>query len=163
VGTLPTRTTSEVNPIVSESPWYRDGLRFACTQCGNCCGGGPGTIRASDAEISALAGRFGLTDEEFRARYTRRLRGGDISLIEKRNHDCIFFDRELGCTVYSDRPKQCRTWPFWQNVVFSRETWDEEARDCPGMNQGPLHPEQQIRSSAAEDGTLHLHRGPQPR
>ena len=138
---------------MNEQPWYRQGLRFDCTQCGKCCGGGPGTIRASDDEIAALADRFGLSDAGFRARYTHRLRNGDVSLVEEKNYDCVFFDRKRGCTVYHDRPKQCRTWPFWSSVVFSSETWDDEAAGCPGMNSGPLRNAAEIVRSALDDGT----------
>jgi Fe-S-cluster containining protein len=144
---------SEVSPAVKEQPWYRQGLRFECSQCGKCCGGGPGTIRVSDDEIAALADRLGLSDAEFRPRYTYRLRNGDVSLVEKENYDCIFFDRKRGCTVYHDRPKQCRSWPFWSSVVFSIETWDDEASECPGMNSGPLHDVAKILRIADNDGT----------
>jgi Fe-S-cluster containining protein len=133
--------------------WYSGGLRFACTQCGNCCTGGPGTVRVSDVEIGALADRFGLSDSEFRSRYTRTLRGGDVSLKEKPDFDCIFFDRTVGCTVYEDRPRQCRTWPFWGSVVFSSEAWDESAEACPGMNSGPLFDGDEITSVSRNDGT----------
>jgi hypothetical protein len=139
--------------VESPQPWCREGLRFECTRCGNCCGGGPGTIRVSDDEIAALAGRLGLADDEFRARYTRRLRNGDISLIEKKNYDCVFFDREQRCSVYEDRPKQCRTWPFWRSVVHSRDTWEVEAEGCPGMNAGPRHDFEEIFHTSRNDGT----------
>lgn len=138
---------------MNEQPWYRKGLQFECTQCGKCCGGGPGTIRVSDDEIAALAERLDLSDTDFRTRYTYRLRNDDISLAEKANYDCVFFDRERGCTVYDDRPKQCRTWPFWSSVVFSRETWDDEAAECPGMNSGPLRDASEILQIARDDGT----------
>jgi len=132
--------------------WYRDGLRFACTRCGNCCRGA-GTVRVSDEEIELLAARLDLEPHEFRAAYTRKLRGGERSLREQRNRDCIFHDRGSGCTVYPDRPRQCRTWPFWRAVVHSEERWDEEARDCPGMNRGPVHPAAAIAESLGDDGT----------
>jgi hypothetical protein len=136
-----------------DAPWYPNGLRFTCTQCGRCCGGGPGTIRASDDEIAALAARLELDDGAFRKRYTRKLRSGDISLIEKDNHDCIFYDRRRGCTVYADRPRQCRTWPFWKSLVFSPETWAAESTGCPGMDLGRLYDCDSIAEMAANDGT----------
>ena len=138
---------------MSKQPWYREGLRFECTRCGQCCGGGPGTIQVTDAEIAALADRLGLPDAEFRARYTLELRGGNISLLEKENYDCIFFDREWGCTVYGDRPTQCRTWPFWRSNLFSSKTWDRGAEACPGMNSGPLYDPGEILHIARDDGT----------
>ena len=138
---------------MSDAPWYSEGLRFACTRCGHCCGGGPGTIRVSDEEISDLAAHTHESIESFRVKYTRRIRGGDISLKEKRNLDCIFYDRSEGCTVYAMRPRQCRTWPFWSSVVHSPETWEEASRTCPGMDSGPLRASDAIAATAAEDGT----------
>ena len=35
------------------------------------------------------------------------------------------------CKLYQARPTQCRTWPFWQEVVESAETWDQAANGCP--------------------------------
>lgn len=131
--------------------WYREGLRFGCTRCGNCCRGS-GTVRVSDGEIAALARRLDLADAEFRAIYTRRLRGGDVSLREKANRDCVFYDRVAGgCRVYADRPSQCRSWPFWSSVLHSPERWAEESEACPGMNQGPHHGLEQIRSWLARE------------
>ena len=138
---------------LSAEPWYRDGLRFACTRCGNCCGGAPGSVRVSDAEIEALALRTSLRPEEFRAVYTRRLRGGDVSLRERSDGTCILYSAERGCTVYPDRPRQCRTWPFWRSVLRSPERWAEEAQDCPGIGRGPLHDAVQIELALADDGT----------
>ena len=58
-----------------------------------------------------------------------------------------------GCRVYEDRPRQCRTWPFWRGVVHSRERWDEEAADCPGMNGGRRFEAAEIEASLRADGT----------
>lgn len=138
---------------MNDSPWYDAGLRFECTQCGNCCGGGPGTIRVNDDEIARLAERLGLSEDSFRERYTHRLRGGDISLNEQDNYDCIFFRRDSGCSVYTDRPRQCRTWPFWHSVVLSEETWSDAVEGCPGMNSGNLFDSHEITTTAADDGT----------
>lgn len=140
-----------------ERPWYAAGLRFACTRCGNCCTGAAGTVRLSDREIARLAARLELADAEFRTAFTRVLRGGDVSLRERRDGSCVFHDREAGCRVHAERPLQCRTWPFWGSVVHSRERWDEEARECPGMNRGPLQRADVIAARAARDGT-----GPKP-
>lgn len=135
------------------SVWYREGLHFSCTRCGNCCTGSSGTVRVSDVEIDALAADLGLPAVEFRRRFTRRLRGAELSLIERSNGDCVFWSPEEGCTVYRNRPRQCRTWPFWRTVVHSAERWEEEARSCPGMNRGARHHPETIASLAADDGT----------
>ena len=133
--------------------WYKDGLRFECLQCGSCCTGFSGTVRVSDEEIAKLAQRLGLPETEFRENYTRIVGGGIISLIEKKNTDCIFFDQKKGCTVYPDRPRQCRTWPFWRSNVHSGERWKREAARCPGMNQGELHSSERIKQLSEDDGS----------
>jgi len=135
------------------APWYREGLRFTCTRCGHCCSGTPGTVLVSDAEIEALARRVELPPAAFRKVYTRRLRRGAISLRERRNGQCIFFQPGAGCTVYPDRPRQCRTWPFWRGVVHSPQRWAEEAEHCPGMNHGHLHAPEEIQQLTQNDGT----------
>ena len=141
-----------LNPVVK--PWYRDGLRFQCTQCGNCCTGATGTVRLSDDEIEVLAKRLDLSLHDFCAIYTRRLRDGDISLREMRGGDCVFYVRQAKrCGIYEDRPRQCRSWPFWRSVIDSEQRWNEEARECPGMNQGPFRPQEQIEAITREDGT----------
>ena len=126
-------------------PWYRDGLRFACTRCGNCCTGpAPGFVWLSDAEIAALARLVELTDEQFRLVYTKRLPSGRVTLRENAHHDCVFYDAVQGCTVYSARPMQCRTWPFWESTAGTPEAWERTQGRCPGAGQGELIPSDEI-------------------
>ena len=107
----------------STPPWYEDGLQFTCTQCGKCCTGDPGYVWVDDAEITALAKVRGEKEHEFRALYTRSAKG-QVTLREKANGDCVFYDKQKGCTVYRARPRQCRTWPFWESNLESQTTWD---------------------------------------
>jgi hypothetical protein len=139
----------------AQPPWYQAGLRFTCTQCGNCCTGEPGFTWVNEAEIAALAQRLGMDAAAFRRRYTRTVwRDGELraTLLEKQGGDCVFFKHGTGCTVYDQRPKQCRTWPFWQRVVEQRQDWDDAARGCPGMDHGTLHHADEISATAADDG-----------
>ena len=125
-------------------PWYADGLRFACTQCGHCCTGAPGFVWVNDDEVRALAAFREEPLEEVLGLYTRREGGTRRSLKEKANGDCVFWDREAGCTVYPVRPRQCRTWPFWECNTQTPEAWSAAAADCPGMNRGELIPAEEI-------------------
>ncbi len=118
-------------------PWFADGLRFACTQCGKCCTGRPGFVWVSDVEIAAIAEFRGEPLEQVHGLYTRR-EGSRRSLKEKANDECIFYDAKVGCTIYSVRPAQCRTWPFWESTTESPERWAETAAECPGCNRGDL-------------------------
>jgi uncharacterized protein len=131
------------SPDTAESPWYADGLRFTCTQCGKCCTGDPGYVWVTDAEIDALAAFLGEPRHEFVALYTRKAKG-KVTLRERANGDCVFYDAKRGCTVYSVRPAQCRTWPFWESNLATPEDWDRTERICPGSGEGELIPVEEI-------------------
>ena len=134
-------------------PWYREGLRFACTRCGNCCTGASGTVRLTEVEAAWIARHLGLEPEDFRERFTRRLEDGSTSLVEKANLDCVFWSREHGCTVHPVRPRQCRTWPFWRANLQTPRHWIAASRSCPGMDRGPWRDAGWIAEQAADDGT----------
>jgi hypothetical protein len=138
---------------MTDELWYREGLRFECLRCGGCCSGFSGTVRVTDEEIRALALRLHLSEAEFRNNYTRGVGGGAISLIEKENQDCIFFDKGEGCIVYSDRPRQCRAWPFWRSNIYSSDRWKRGGERCPGMNRGMLHSADLIKETSENDGS----------
>jgi len=68
--------------------------------------------------------------------------GENLSLKEKSNKDCIFWDSQ--CTVYNARPLQCITFPFWESVVSSSVNWRIAASGCPGINSGIMHTAKEI-------------------
>ncbi|GIW86264.1 MAG: zinc/iron-chelating domain-containing protein [Isosphaeraceae bacterium] len=121
------------------TPWYRDGLPFACTRCGRCCTGAPGYVWVDLDQIRRLADHLQLPLDEFTTRYVRRV-GQRFSLIERPGGDCVFWDRSAGCTVYPARPTQCRSWPFWPKLLASPEAWQEAQSLCPGTRAGPIVP-----------------------
>lgn len=145
--------------VLPEHPWYAGGLKFTCTQCGNCCTGGPGFVWISEVEIERLAEFLKLTPRQVLTKYCRKV-GSRWSLKERRTsdglYDCIFLTeqpapaskpRELkkgeavplrrrGCAIYPVRPLQCRTWPFWDTNLSSRQMWNHSAKRCPGMGRG---------------------------
>ncbi len=124
---------------MAQELWYREGLRFTCTQCGDCCTGAPGYVWVNDEEIARLAEVVGESLERFERLYVRKV-GARRSLVEFPNGDCVFFDTEKRrCSVYQARPRQCRTWPFWDSNLRTPEDWEETCRVCPGSGQGQLH------------------------
>jgi len=149
----------KLDVLPAHEPWYSDGLKFTCTQCGNCCTGGPGFVWISDEEVERLAEFLKLTVRETRARYCRKI-GRRWSLNEHRTHegnyDCAFLTpiadagvkrKELsaseaiphkrrGCSIYPVRPLQCRTWPFWHSNLEDRELWKMAGKKCPGLDRG---------------------------
>lgn len=132
---------------MSAKPWYHKGLKFECTQCGDCCTGAPGYVWVNKREISGLAEAAGVQDiEHFEQMYVRKV-GVRKSLKEFPNGDCVFFDTEARkCTVYSARPRQCKTWPFWDSNIRTPEAWEETCNQCPGSGTGKLYDLEQIES-----------------
>jgi Fe-S-cluster containining protein len=118
-------------------PWYQDGLRFRCTRCGACCTGAAGYVWVNEEELAAIAENRKEPLHQVIGLYTRAAHRGR-SLREKANGDCIFFDRNEGCTIYPVRPRQCRTWPFWESNVRNPESWRRTCEVCPGSGQGEL-------------------------
>jgi Fe-S-cluster containining protein len=144
----------QVSPVASDREWYADGLRFSCTQCGNCCTGPPGAVWFTDAEGHTMAATLGLDVDAFYRKFARRI-GERWSLIERNTehgYDCIFLDRtsikgKAVCALYDARPTQCRTWPFWPENLETPRAWKSTklATPCPGMDRGKLVPIEQIR------------------
>ena len=121
------------------APWYQDGLQFECTGCGDCCTGAPGYVWVNHEEIALLASHVGMDVVEFEAKYVRAV-GRRKSLIEYDNYDCVFLDAQTRkCTVYEARPRQCRTWPFWDSNVRTPKTWEHTCEVCPGSGKGQLY------------------------
>lgn len=139
----------------AKDPWYADGLRFTCTQCGNCCGGAPGYVWVNRDDIIRIADYLKITPEEMTEQHCRKV-SGRWSLNEGPGpgsaYDCVFLREEkvakrtptgervtLGrryCSVYPVRPLQCRTWPFWRENLATPATWDHASQRCHGMNHG---------------------------
>ncbi|MFN0051718.1 MAG: YkgJ family cysteine cluster protein [Planctomycetales bacterium] len=133
-----------------EQPWYKDGLRFTCTQCGNCCTGFEGYVWVDEEEVQRIAEHLGQSVEQVRRERTRTV-GRRVSLIEvNAEHDCTFFDPQTrGCRIYSARPRQCRNWPFWDSNLQSPEAWEEVRKTCPGAGEGNFFSLEQIEMQAA--------------
>jgi Fe-S-cluster containining protein len=137
----------------AEGPWFSGGLKFTCSQCGNCCTGGPGFVWISKIEIQRLAEYLKITAEQVVEKYCRTI-SGRLSLRESRNpkdggYDCVFLKQEgsrRSCTVYPVRPLQCRTWPFWESNLQTEKAWKQAGRKCPGMDHGKVFQREQIES-----------------
>ena len=101
---------------IPQDVWYSGGLAFECTQCGDCCSGSAGYVWVNQEEINAMAQRIGMDAAEFEQKFVKRV-GMRRSLTERPNGDCVLLDEKTRkCTAYQERPRQCKTWPFWGGV-----------------------------------------------
>jgi Fe-S-cluster containining protein len=133
--------------------WYKEGLRFTCTECGSCCTGAPGYVWVSQEEIKIIADRLGREDGWLPPEILRRV-GFRYSLSEKSNGDCFFLQSDgegrRRCSIYDIRPLQCRTWPFWTSNLKTPRDWAEASENCPGMNNGQTHTYVQIETKRTQ-------------
>ncbi len=140
------------------SAWIpEEGLRFECTACGACCTGPPGYVSYTKQEGAALAERFGLSETEFEERYTHETPAGrSLKEVEtEHGFDCVFLDRETVpgkavCSVYEERPLQCRTFPWWPEHLRSERAWNGLERECEGVHRGDFVPIEEIRINAGK-------------
>lgn len=135
-----------------QEPWYAEGLRFSCHQCNNCCRGAqPGVVYVTPFRINRLARWLGIAERRFRREFVTRDHNGESILTLKPNGDCIFWND--GCTVYPERPRQCRTFPFWGENLESPGEWTKLKEFCHGIDEGKLYPLEEIRAIFKGRGT----------
>lgn len=135
-----------------EKCFYEKGLKFECKRCSYCCGNGPGFVYLSKVDLLNLCRFFKLKPKDFEEKFCRWVEYYEgktvLALIETKKLECVLWNN--GCTAYEGRPVQCRTWPFWDWMVAEKSSWDECAKDCPGMNYGKLHLREEISQAASE-------------
>jgi Fe-S-cluster containining protein len=135
-----------------KEPFYAGGLQFSCTRCSSCCRYESGYVFLTQRDVVRLAAGCQMKYAEFVdvcCRWIPWFRSGKegedrLSLKEKSNFDCIFWKN--GCTVYAARPLQCRTFPFWKDILSSSSSWAMARTGCPGMDRGRRYSGEEILS-----------------
>ncbi len=118
----------------------KEGFNYAfddseCSNCkGNCCIGESGYIWINFVEIQNLSNLLKISVDDLKKDHLRKV-GYKFSIKEKKlsfnNFACEFFDTSLRqCTIYEARPKQCRTFPFWD---YFKENEKEVYEECPAI------------------------------
>lgn len=87
-------------------------MQIDCTQCANCCR--TMQVIVDDADIVRLAGRLGMTKQTFTRRYVKfdANKEGYFATAP-----CPFLKDNV-CSVYEDRPKACRDFPYLHEKEF---------------------------------------------
>jgi uncharacterized protein len=100
-----------------------------CTACANCCREVRPTF--SEEEVSRLAGRLGMAQEEFARAYLEPNEEGD-NPWQTRVTPCPFL-KDNRCSVYEDRPADCKGYPHLYEPKFSSRTMGMISRTltCP--------------------------------
>jgi len=128
----------------NEAPkWLQDmkSLPFECTACGKCCRT-KGHVYLSPEETLQAASVLDISPQGFIDQYaSHALSSNQTTWIRLREQDdaCIFLDLDTNqCQIYEARPTQCRTYPFWPNILQSPDSWNAECRSKDDESNSPL-------------------------
>ncbi|EJK46954.1 hypothetical protein THAOC_34358 [Thalassiosira oceanica] len=137
VAPLPRRIRARIAPFTL--PFFEDGLGFECTECGKCCRVS-GDVWLSPEEVAGVSALLNITAKAFREQHVRAVLSpsdaiedeeyeGSWMCLKKKQHDgsCTFLKESGQCAIYSARPIQCESYPFWPSILNSMETWEDEA------------------------------------
>lgn len=128
---------------MDNSCFYENGVQFECQQCSSCCRFDPGYVFISDREMVAIAHFLKLEKKQFIDEFcTRVYVYGELkfSIKERKNYDCVFWSpNSQSCDIYSVRPVQCSTFPFWPSIFMSEDAWKNCGTDCPGVGKGRVY------------------------
>ncbi len=105
-----------------------------CIACGGkCCNGSSGYIWIKKKEIQNISEFLEISTEKVINQYLEKI---DFKFTIREiqsgnNFGCIFFNQEQKkCSIYSVRPNQCSSFPFWDEYIRDPES---AAIECPGV------------------------------
>lgn len=135
----------------SKKKWWEEGVRFECQGSGKCCTshGEYGHVFLTQEDRKRFAKHFKLTLTAFTKKFCIKYHGVWKLIDRPDSFDCIFLENKR-CSAYEGRPTQCRTWPFWPDVMDAK-TWKKDVVSfCPGVGKGKVVPVESIRKQMAE-------------
>ena len=96
-----------------------------------------------------LAKHMNMKTSAFTRRYCTH-EGGIWHLKEpKDSPDCTFLKGKQ-CGVYEARPTQCRTWPFWPELMNAKAWQRDVVEFCPGAGKGRVYTRDEIAAIVKE-------------
>jgi Fe-S-cluster containining protein len=95
-----------------------------------------GYVYLTEDDLKRAARFTGMSAKAFEARYVYRTRH-QMRFRKPGDKQCPFLE-DHGCSIHPAKPTQCRTFPFWPELVEQRSEWKRTARYCPGIGKGEL-------------------------
>jgi Fe-S-cluster containining protein len=139
------------NSSPSKSPgskvWWSEGIQFQCQGSGKCCTshGEFGFVFLTPSDRKRIAEHLGMTTAAFTKKHCARHKGAYHLKEDLESPDCEFL-KGKSCGIYEARPTQCRTWPFWPEVMNAKDWKKEVVAFCPGVGKGPVVSAEKIQA-----------------
>jgi Fe-S-cluster containining protein len=90
--------------------------KIDCLQCARCCKGYSPRFKGPD--IKRISKSLRMKETAFIARYLQYDEEGDYVAVSK---PCPFLEENNACSVYEDRPSDCRRFPYTdEDVILKR-------------------------------------------
>lgn len=136
---------------IDDQQWWSKGIKFECQGSGKCCTsrGGYGFVYLTLTDRKRFAKFFKIRTAEFTKKFCTKSHGLWHLNEDKENPDCMFLIKNR-CSVYEARPTQCRTWPFWPEVMNPKAWVKEVINYCPGVGKGKNVSAQEIKKTLLE-------------
>ena len=113
-----------------------NGVRFTCQPgCIKCCDQ-QGYVYLTEEDRKRAAKFLRMSAKAFEKKFLYRT-PHQLRFRKPREKQCPFL-LEDGCSIHPAKPTQCRTFPFWPELVEDRAAWNKTAQFCPGIGKGPL-------------------------
>jgi Fe-S-cluster containining protein len=105
-------------------------IEFNCKQCGSCCSG-TGEVYITTKELQEIAAFLKISLREAKRKYVHTRNNKKI-LKDSEKAACIFLSNNK-CRIYPVRPKQCRSFPFWLEIMKDKKKWLSYLKDCQAL------------------------------
>lgn len=122
--TTDTRKTLKRLPQLHEEAFEK----IDCLQCAACCKNYSPRFKTPD--IKRISKHLKLRESVFIDMYLRLDEDGDYVM---KSAPCAFLGADNACTIYSERPSDCRRFPYTDEDVFLKRTkiTEKNATFCP--------------------------------
>jgi Fe-S-cluster containining protein len=106
-------------------------------------------VYVSDADLTALAAELGQSEQEVEQQFCDHEDGWRF--LKRASGACVFLTEKGLCGVYKARPKQCGTWPYWEDNIATEKKWVDAVKSfCPGIGKGEVTPADDVQRIARE-------------
>ncbi len=118
-----------------------DRVKFSCTGCGRCCQN-DGEVWFNLEEFTELAMSLNMPAETALELYVEEVKSDWVKMKNKvvatpsnswipnliqDSDQCIFLGLDgKACSIYDQRPIQCRTYPYWPRLLKDVKEWKKE-------------------------------------